>query len=233
MTLTQATVDAIVRDLRKYFFEDAVSGNSARNQGLAREIIVRYGDEVVIEGFLFATLGEFLTEQPNMLALTYALNAMPNLYNHAIDFVSARGQTGATVSLASIVTTSTDEDVRAMAAITLALPEFSNSKLLKFIQDRLNQTEGTSCRMAIALLLYQCGDDRALKTFIRDGYFFDYFSTSKSMGRMSKGELQDTIAFMYRQEILKKIFEDIATNGRGFNGPLGPSSKPWIRKQYD
>lgn len=232
MSISPATLEAIIKDLKKYFFEDATPDNPAHNQGLAREIIVRYGDGIVIEGFVFGVLGEYLQSQPNMLALTYALNAMPNLYNYAIDFVSARGATGATVALAAIVQSSTDEDIRALAAITLASPHFVNNRILKIMQDRFNQSEGTSCRIAIAFLLYQCDDDHPFKAFVRDGYFTDYFSAGKGT-RLSKEEVRGMIASMYAPQILKILFEDIATNGRGFNGPLGPSSKPWRRKRYD
>ena len=99
------TSNAILRDLNEYFSK-ATPDNPDYNQGLARTIIVRYGKTVIVEGFAFAWIGDFLQRQPSMLALTNALNQAPNLYGYVFDFVSARGTTEAQAVLAAIIQTS-------------------------------------------------------------------------------------------------------------------------------
>ena len=224
------TSNAILRDLNEYFSK-ATPDNPDYNQGLARTIIVRYGKTVIVEGFAFAWIGDFLQRQPSMLALTNALNQAPNLYGYVFDFVSARGTTEAQAVLAAIIQTSTDEDICAFAALTLASPHFATNLVQRVLQERFNHTEGTSCQMALALALYQCGDERKLKTFISNGYLPDYESSAKGQG-LSKQDLQGMIATMLLPQILKIQLEDIATNGRSFIEMPGKWSKAWRRKQY-
>lgn len=223
------TSNAILRDLNDYFSK-ATPDNPAYNQGLARTIIVRYGNTVMVEGFAFAWIGDFLQRQPNMMALTNALNQAPNLYSYVFDFVSARGITEAQAVLAAIIQTSTDEDICAFAALTLASPHFATNYAQKVIQERYNRTEGTSCKMALALALSQCGDNRQLRTFYRDGYLYDYESLAQQQGLKGQ-ELNSMVATMLMPQILKIVLEDVGTNGRAFDGTFG-GTKPWRRKQY-
>lgn len=130
------TSNAIIQDLNDYFSK-ATPDNPAYNQGLARTILVRYGKTVIVEGFAFAWIGDFLQRQPNMLALTNALNQSFNLYSYAFDLVSARGDTEAKAALAAIIQTSTDEDICAFAALTLASPHFATSYAQNVIQDSI------------------------------------------------------------------------------------------------
>lgn len=224
-------MNAIQTDLNEYF-DKATPDDPAYNQGLARTLIVRYSStKYIIEGFAFAWIGDFLQRQPNMLALTYALNQAPNLYSYAFDLVSARGNTEAQAVLAAIIQTSTDEDICAFAALTLASPHFATNYAQKVLQERFNHSEGTSCRMALAFALFQCGDSKQLKTFFRDGYLYDYETPARQQG-MSGQELSGMVASMLMPQIFKILFEDVGTNGKAFDGTLGGETKSWRRKRY-
>jgi hypothetical protein len=227
--MNQDTSNAILRDLNEYFSK-AAPDNPAYNQGLARTIIVRYGNTVMVEGFAFAWIGEFLQRQPSMLALSNALIQAHNFYGYVFDFVSARGNTEAQAVLAAIIQTSTDEDICAFAALTLASPHFATNYAQKVLQERYNRTEGTSCRMALALALSQCGDNQQLKTFYSGGYLYDYEASVQKQGLRGQ-ELSRMVAKMLMPQILKIILDDVATDGRAFDGTLG-GSKPWRRKRY-
>ena len=220
-------------DIRQ-FFEQARPDDSARNQGLAREIIVRYGNDLIAEGFAFALIGDDLRAAPDMLALTHALNTAIIRFSCVTDFVMARGTTESKAVLATIVQTSTDEDICALAALTIANPQFASSALKDTLKKRFDRTEGTSCRMALALALLQCGDGGYLKKFIQQGYFYDYFKQPRDRSA-SKEDERNVIAFMYMGELLKIVLEDCATDGHGVDVLYRlrqNSSLAWKRKVY-
>lgn len=85
--------------------------------------------------------------------------------------------------------------------------------------------------MALALALSQCGDNRQLRTFYRDGYLYDYETAARKEG-MSGQELDRMVASMLMPQILKIVLEDVATNGKAFDGTLGGGTRPWRRKRY-
>ena len=218
----------------RWFFEQARPDDPAKNQGLAREIIVRYGNELIAEGFAFALIGDDLRASPNMLALTHALNAAIMRFNYVTDFVMARGTTESKAVLGAIIQTSTDEDICALAALTIANPQIASPLLKDTLKKRYGSTEGTSCRMALALALLQCGDDSYLKKFIQQGYLYDYFKHPRDRSISSEDE-RNVIAFMFMGQLLKIVLEDCATDGHGVDVLYSlrqNSSLAWKRKVY-
>jgi hypothetical protein len=230
-SLDQSTMDAILRDVYKYLFEEATLDNPARNQGLAREIMVKYGSGISMEGSVFALIGEYLQSQTSPIALTQALSKAHDLFQLAFDFVSARGETEAGYILLNIIVDAPSEDICAFAALTFASPRFVNEFAKRILEKRYKSIEGTSCKMAAALALLQCGEDRQIKALIRDGFLEDYFSTRTDTCLDDKA-LRRGISSLYSRKILGILIEDIATEGKGFSTPLNASPKTWKRKKY-
>lgn len=230
-------VDAICRDLTEYF-NQADSSDVSRNQTLAKEIIIRYGSTLLIESFALALIVDDLREAPTALALTHALNRSLVRFYHVMDFVSARETIEAKNVLGTMVPSRSDEDICALAALMLASPRYADAVFLKTLQEKFDLTEGTSCRMALAFALFQCGDDRQLKGFIRDGYLPDYEQEFSMVGQQyTKEKLNGYIAFKFMPMVLKIVIEDCGTEGKGFDVLYNlRSSSPslvWKRKQYN
>lgn len=225
--MEQRIVDEMIRDLTDYF-NKAVPDNIAYNQGLARNIIIRYSPYTkIVEGFALAIITDDLRSARNAMALTNALNSAMVRFGYVMDFISARGETDAKVTLGACITSLTDEDICALVALIFASPHYADIRLRDAVLERFNRTEGTSCRMALALALYQCGDDRQLKTFIRDGYLPDYGSS----------QTREMVAHMLMPQILKYVIEDCGTEGRGFDLLYNLRTRSphltWRRKIYN
>lgn len=85
--LDQSERDAIEMSLRGYL-NQATTENSDHNQRLAREVIVRYGSKVLLEGLLLALiLVDLQQARGDMLALTWALNTALVRVGYVLDFV--------------------------------------------------------------------------------------------------------------------------------------------------
>jgi hypothetical protein len=171
---------------------------------------------------------DHLTIQLNRLEAAYSLNPAITLYDHVCDIVAARGSAEGTVALQRIIKNGRDEDIVSFAAICLAGSSIIRYASQDLLRERLQRAVGTSCRMSLALALFQTGDEETIREFVRLGYLPDYESARENAS-LNKYELQELMGIKFSQFILRKLLQDIATNGMGVTGPLGPGALVWER----
>jgi hypothetical protein len=224
----QDASNAAINDIRRYFFQQALPNEHHFNQRIAREIIVRYGSEVPIEEHAFGMIVEYLTLQPSRLEAAFSLNTALTLYEHALDIVATRGVAEGTVALQKIIKFCKDEDVVSFATLALAQPTFIHYAAQHLLLERLERAVGTSCRMALALALFESGEEEPIRELIRGKYLPDYEAAPENRD-LNKYELQELMGTKFSQFILRKLLQDIATNGMGVTGPLGPAAMMWER----
>ena len=80
-------------------------------------------------GYVFAIIDDEFREAPNALALTYGLTDAMTRFIYVFEFTSAHGDTEPIKAFGSNVTISPNEDICALADLTLANPLFARLSL--------------------------------------------------------------------------------------------------------
>ena len=93
------------------------------------------------------------------------------------------------------------------------------------MEERFNRSEGMSCKLALALALYECGDDNFLMRFIKQEYSHDY-GDGIVRSPVAEHDMNKFSALLYSEIYLKIVLEDCAKDGRGFDMLYRLRSKP-------
>jgi hypothetical protein len=203
-------MEDVLNDLNAYFGGAGVVDSARPDPEIARLIVHRWGIRAVMMGFAWVaqdlrrltrrTLWSTLAAE-DLMDSTIVSRAM-GLMSYMFDLLKAVGK-DATAWLASVISSSTDEDVRALAAYTFATDQFIEPRLHDLLLASYHLTEGTSCRLALGLALYMCGEPKYLKEYIDAGLFGpqDYYdelarSASQIHPDLDPSEREKTIVLM-------------------------------------
>ncbi len=112
------------------------------------------------------------------------------LMSYMFDLVKAFGSE-ASSWLTYIIKNIPDEDVRALAAYMLATDQFVNPDYRNVLIESYDNSEGTGCRMALALALFMCGERKYLRQYLSKGVFCspDYYNQLENSLKRNRPEL--------------------------------------------
>ena len=165
---SQVKGENLLSDLNSYFGGADVAPNSQ----IARLLIQYWGFNGVKKGFEWVVddLHEFIRRLPKsaMSQVNHGVTSKAmGLMSYLFDFLIVVDD--ASAWLAKIITTTDNENVRALAAYTFATDQFKDPRYQNELVAAYNNSRKTSCRLAIAFALFIFGERKYLKQHIDNG----------------------------------------------------------------
>ena len=232
------------------YFNDAGS-DSDTNMRLIRPSIQKFGGAVTLAGISW--VAERLEQEglesakaaqigvPNAILTHNIIAVAKNSINQLKDIVKVEGGGQAGATLAASIGTAVDEDESAIAAYMLAndfvvdMNPMHKEVSRLFLEGMLENTEGTSCRMAISWAIYNMGNRKPWEEMLYGDYFVqrDWVvmlekTIEGAMPNLKKEEIRDILCREYavpgstdfptplimdKTGILEILAIDIASNG--------------------
>lgn len=235
------------------YFRDANPAEPENSSEKAKILLGDFGFMSIHAGFLWVV--RYLQSiKPRMVGIEFnilkktiideGLIKMSQMY----DLVWGVTAEASSMNLTSVIRGAENEDVKTLAAYTLAAPKYADRLMVSYLEEEFLQVVGTGCRMAIALALCMCGSNEYLKLFIENGALgdIDYFNKMKrdmqqNTSKSSDEEIEKSLILFHAapelvmgpipstHPLYSLLFMDIASDGAAIQ-VVKPGAPPWVRK---